>query len=294
MRQDRIVPRAVEVGSLKPNGLHLDSAPLDAKRIVPSLEGRLDAPPRGSAGTANEADEHLAAQQGLSTPVRGDVATQARFDLCSMVLVPGGRWLTAIRRPVSSASRCSSAFQSRARALLLPPPSAVMSSSWARGYMADPIWRHPRPARRSCARGGIRVHAPADPTAVGADVVDAVGEGLASLLIDEVIHADLRRRPRGGPLTASMLDVSTACLLLGLASNDRLAAALNVLHPAVERREWRVAVRVMAPLAGLARSLEAVVRRMEPLAHELGADLVPRRVELGRERADPRARPAPR
>ena len=81
MRKDRVVPLAVEVRSLKPNGLHLDSAHPDANRILPSIEGRLDAQPRGRAGTANEADDHLAAQQGLSTPVRGDVAKHTMLDL---------------------------------------------------------------------------------------------------------------------------------------------------------------------------------------------------------------------
>ena len=81
MRKNRIVPLAVDVGSLKPNGRHLASAHLDASRILPSIEGRLDAQPRGRAGTANEADDHLTAQQGLSTPVRGDVANHAMLAL---------------------------------------------------------------------------------------------------------------------------------------------------------------------------------------------------------------------
>src|SRR5436190_22484725 len=40
MRKDRVVPLAVEVGSLKPNGRHLASAHLDANRIWPGIEGR--------------------------------------------------------------------------------------------------------------------------------------------------------------------------------------------------------------------------------------------------------------
>ena len=81
MRKNRIVPLAMEVGSLKPNGRHLARAHLDTSRILPSIEGRLDAQPRGGAGTANEADDHLTAQQGLSPPVRGDVAKHAMLDL---------------------------------------------------------------------------------------------------------------------------------------------------------------------------------------------------------------------
>src|SRR5512138_202893 len=81
MRKNRIVPFAMESGSLKPNGRHLTSAHLDTSRILPSIEGCLDAQPCGGAGTANEADDNLTAQQGLSTPVRGDVAKHAMLDL---------------------------------------------------------------------------------------------------------------------------------------------------------------------------------------------------------------------
>ena len=77
-------------------------------------------------------------------------------------------------------------------------------------------------------------HAHADPTEVRADGVDAVGDGRAECLIDEVIHADLRRMPRGVPRTASILEVAEAGLLLGIDSNDWLAAALQGLHPGVE------------------------------------------------------------
>ena len=81
MRKDRVGPLAVEVRSLQPHGLHLASTHLDANRIVPRIEGCLDAQPRGGAGTANEADDNLTAQQGLSTPVRGDMAKHAMLDL---------------------------------------------------------------------------------------------------------------------------------------------------------------------------------------------------------------------
>src|SRR5262245_9302737 len=81
MRKNRGVPLAVEVGSLKPNGRHLARTHLEANRIVPSIEGHLDAQPRGRAGTANEADDPLTAQEGLSTPVRGEVAKHAMLAL---------------------------------------------------------------------------------------------------------------------------------------------------------------------------------------------------------------------
>src|SRR5258708_1736823 len=54
---------------------------------------------------------------------------------CSMVfhlLVPGGKWLVVMVRPVRLANCCSSHFHSRSRAPLLPPASAVISSERAR------------------------------------------------------------------------------------------------------------------------------------------------------------------
>ena len=49
------------------------------------------------------------------------------------LLVPGGKCSTRIARPVWSASFCSSVFQSRPRALLEPPESAVIVSVLASG-----------------------------------------------------------------------------------------------------------------------------------------------------------------
>ena len=47
--------------------------------------------------------------------------------------VPGGKWHTSIRSPVSAASAASWSFQSRQWAPLEPPESAVTSSRMARG-----------------------------------------------------------------------------------------------------------------------------------------------------------------
>src|SRR6516162_910108 len=93
-------------------------------------------------------------------------------------------------------------------------------------------------------------------------------------------------RPAGG--------CPVGCLLLGIAREDWLAAALQGLHPGVEMLAVRVAVRVLASLTGRACSLYAVVRRMAPRAHKREADPVPLRFELGRALADTLARPAPR
>ena len=51
-------------------------------------------------------------------------------------LVPGGKWLTWIVRPLAVAKRWSATFHSRARAAWLPPPSATIEVVGAR----VPLW----------------------------------------------------------------------------------------------------------------------------------------------------------
>src|SRR5512135_1596893 len=56
-----------------------------------------------------------------------------RCSILFHLLVPGGKWHTEIRRPVSSANSCNCTFHSRQRLPLEPPPSAVINSRFARG-----------------------------------------------------------------------------------------------------------------------------------------------------------------
>src|SRR5258708_4540486 len=93
---------------------------------------------------------------------------------CSIVfhlLVPGGKWLVVIVRPVRLASCCSSHFHRRSPLPLLPPASAQLGAGGVRAPRAPPQERPPRVvpaavpralgrrrggagARRGAARGG--------------------------------------------------------------------------------------------------------------------------------------------
>src|ERR1035438_9446699 len=67
-----------------------------------------------------------------------------RCSILFHLLVPGGKWQTAMLSALASANFCSSSFHNRTREPLLPPPSAVISRLVAFGYACCPIDRHQR------------------------------------------------------------------------------------------------------------------------------------------------------
>jgi hypothetical protein len=83
-------------------------------------------------GRRNELDDNFVADQRFGAPILADKREQAMLDLIPLAGT-GGKWLTTISRPISSASFCSSRFHNRTREPLLPPPSAMTSSLVALG-----------------------------------------------------------------------------------------------------------------------------------------------------------------
>src|SRR3972149_18758 len=61
------------------------------------------------------------------------MAENKRCSILFHLLVPGGKWHTAISSPISSASFCSSSFHKRSLYPLLPPASEVISNRVATG-----------------------------------------------------------------------------------------------------------------------------------------------------------------
>ena len=97
----------------------------DAGRIRIGVDLGTDLEAGFGGGGGDQLDNDLMADERFAAPVLGDEREEAVLDL-----VP----LAGTRRQVadsdggssSSASFCSSTFQKRSRAPLLPPPSAVM------------------------------------------------------------------------------------------------------------------------------------------------------------------------
>src|SRR2546425_407444 len=88
-------------------------------------------------------DDDSPTHERFATPVLCDV-TNIRCSNLFHLLVPGGKWHTEMRQPMASASSCNATFHKRMREPLLPPASAITSSSLALGYTREPICCHQR------------------------------------------------------------------------------------------------------------------------------------------------------
>ena len=67
------------------------------------------------------------------------------------------------------------------------------------------------------------VDADADPAGVGGDVVDAVGDGFAELLVHTVVHVDLLGLTGWPPFAAAVGERPDQLLLLTIDAHDRIA-----------------------------------------------------------------------
>src|ERR1700722_20920054 len=84
------------------------------------------------------------------------------------LLVPGGRWWTAISMPSSLASLCNSRFHSRTREALLPPPSLCLGIALAADIVPPATYL----LHGEC--GGVIVHTDTDPAGVSGQIVDTI------------------------------------------------------------------------------------------------------------------------
>jgi hypothetical protein len=135
------------------------------------------------------------------------------------------------------------------------------------------------------------VDANADPTGVGRLVVDAVGDRLAQIPVDEVVDVDGLGLSRGLPLPPAVAESADKLLLLGIHGDDRLPLLLIRLDTPVDMLELSITVGMITTFDRLAIRLEAVPRGVEqpvdrPLAHAM-----PLGLEFGRQVGRTLARP---
>src|SRR5216683_2978926 len=119
-----VIPFAVEIAAGDVDGGQLIVGDGDAFWVARLIKTTANGEAGIGARCSDEFDDDLVGKQRLSAPVMKE---KRRCSILFHLEVPGGRWRMIRVRPVSSASRWSSAFHSRLRALLLPPLSAVMT-----------------------------------------------------------------------------------------------------------------------------------------------------------------------
>src|SRR6266403_2316087 len=130
----------------------------------------------------------------------------------------------------------------------------------------------PTPDAVGCEIGGVMINADADPALIIGHVVDTVGNGLAQLLVLEVMDANLLGSAQGSPCLARILEISQQFLLFRVDRHHRLAAFLYPPDLLADVFKLGVAVGVVFAFAGLAVSLQTVTRRIEQAGYRAVAD----------------------
>src|SRR5258708_6114802 len=147
----------------------------------------------------------------------------------------------------------------------------------------------PAPDAVGCEIGGVMIDADADPALIVGHVVDTVGNGLAQLLVLEIMDANLLGSTLGPPCLARILEISQQFLLFRVDRHHRLAAFLYAPDLLADVFELGVTVGVVLAFAGLAVGLQTVTRRIEQPADRAVAN----RMVLARNLPRPLPRPFP-
>ena len=124
------------------------------------------------------------------------------------------------------------------------------------------------------------IHSDADPAAIPAQVIDAVGGHLPQLLAREIVDADLFRFSFRPPLPPVVLELAHQFFLLRVHRYHRLPPRQMPPHPLIDVFKLGVAVGMLAAFQRLAIRLQAVADGPQQLRHRLTIRLVPAAIQL--------------
>lgn len=96
------------------------------------------------------------------------------------------------------------------------------------------------------------------PALVARDIVNAIGDRLTELPVDEVVRTHRLWFAFRLPLFAFVVKVADQLLLLGIHRNHGLAPGLKLTRLAVDMSELRIAIRVRLAFASLVQPLQAI------------------------------------
>src|SRR3954464_2032321 len=240
---------------------------LFVRHLEPSFVGILvqlgpNVEPCFGGRAADQIDHNLAADQGASAPVVGDVAEHPMFD---RVPLAGSGWkVTDLDLDAELIGQLLQlAFP---QADPIPVAAATIRRNQhaaGRGIAGMTHFFPPAPDAFDGEFGGVVIDPNADPPLIGGDIVDAVGRDLAEVRINEIIDANFLRLSFWLPFLATVLEIADQFLLLGVDGNHRITNRLVLRRPASDLGELGVPVRMVAAFPGLAGRLETVAKVRE-------------------------------
>src|SRR5579864_5854582 len=287
---DGVVPVAVEGMALEIDLGHLWVRGGGSLRIGALVNLRPDPESGGRSGRSNEADDGGEAHQRFGTPVHRNVREQAVLDL-----VP----LAGSRREVANGDGEPRALGELAK-LPLPQadagavaPTAVRCDEQRGGTTVrrPPHQFPPAPDRVDREARRVVIDPDADPAFIAMKVVDAVGNRLALLWDDEVVHPHGLRCSFRPPLPAHVLEVADQLLLFRVHRNGRLRPFLVATHLFIDVPKLRVAIGMLRSFAGLSVRLQAVAAGLQKLGDQAVACGVPPCLKLRRQATHALRRP---
>src|SRR5680860_1485796 len=243
----RVVPvwvEGVSLDTLAFEAQHVAVGDLDAGRVEPGVEFGLHGQSGAGGDRPDEVDDGVVAGQWGPFPVHRDVGDKSVFNLvplrCSRGQVADGDGQARV-----GGERGEFCFEG-------PQPGAVGTAAvggdqeTVRLGVGATAFAFPPGAQRRDGEGrGVVVAAHRYPASVGADVVDAVGDGFTPVA-GEVVHVDLLRRSAGAPGGAVVLVLADEFLLLRIDTDHRLPGRQVLADPLVQVPELLVPVGVLA------------------------------------------------
>ena len=183
---------------------------------------------------------------------------------CSILFhfeVPGGKWQTSISSSVSSASFCSSIFHSLGPVAVRT--AAVGGDRQPRNVRIALRAEVLPPAADRVDRelGGVVIDPDVDVPLIELEVIHAVGDCLAELLVLEVMDADPLRLPFEAPFAPWVLEIADQLLLLGIHADHRPPRRDRRRGGLIDVRKLRVTIGMRSPFLGLHVGLQRVAQQ---------------------------------
>src|SRR5580658_3763659 len=236
--------------------VHLGVRDFDAGGVGSCVELRFDAEPRSGAHAPDQLDDGLVIDQRSSSPVFGDVAEESMLDL--VPLGGAGRKVRDADREARAVGESLEFQLPESSAIAIAAPAVSRDEQF--GGIGVGLLAHVPPPAGDGLHGelrGVMVDAYADPCSIRGEVIDAVGNRLAEILVDVQ-----RRGDSGSPRVTGSTSDSKAFTKCGLVSSSRGL-------PPPGRRTWTTSS-ARAPARSSSRPPRIVVRDI-PVARSTAA-----------------------